>query len=334
MAKHEYDIFISYRREDGAQYARILQLELEKRGYRVFLDYEELTDGVFGDEIKDAIKVAPVFIMVLTPQYLVRSMEEGSWVREEISLAIDLQRHLIPVDPDKRFNGIPENTPQNIADIVSNHQHSTIDFGQALGVTIDLMVKNRIAPYVKSSHSSSRGKWKWLAIAILSMVLLAVAAVCGYYLLFNKEPKEINNPILSEPQKENYTKFYSESLSQAAHANDRVAQYYMGIVLENGYGISADVVEAVKWYEKAAQQGMDSAQVNLALCYLEGNGIEKNDSSALYWLHQAIHQGNSDAMVNLGVYFFNAGNEQEGKEWLQKAMEIGNQDAKRIMEKI
>ena len=56
MAKHEYDVFISYRREDGAQYARILQLELEKRGYRVFLDYEELTDGVFGDEIKEAIK--------------------------------------------------------------------------------------------------------------------------------------------------------------------------------------------------------------------------------------------------------------------------------------
>jgi tetratricopeptide (TPR) repeat protein len=319
MSKHEYDIFISYRREDGAQYARILQLELEKRDYRVFLDYEELTDGVFGDEIKEAIKVAPIFIMVLTPQYLVRSMEDGSWVREEISLAIDLQRHLIPVDPDKRFNGIPDNTPSNIADIVSNHQHSTIDFGQALGVTIDLMVKNRIAPYVKSSHGLSGGKWKWLAIAILSMVLLAAATAGGYYLFNNMEPM---------------TKYYSESLSHAAHANDRVAQYYMGIVLENGYGISVDVVEAVKWYEKAAQQGMDSAQVNLALCYLEGNGVEKNDSSALYWLHQAINQGNSDAMVNLGVYFFNAGNEQEGKEWLQKAMEKGNQDAKRIMEKI
>ena len=51
-----YDIFISYRRDGGAQYARILQLELEKRGYRVFLDYEELTDGVFGDNIKKAIQ--------------------------------------------------------------------------------------------------------------------------------------------------------------------------------------------------------------------------------------------------------------------------------------
>ena len=36
----KYDVFISYRRDDGAQYARIMQLQLENRGYKVFLDYE------------------------------------------------------------------------------------------------------------------------------------------------------------------------------------------------------------------------------------------------------------------------------------------------------
>lgn len=50
MAEKKYDIFISYRSKDGAQYARILQLELEKYNYRVFLDYDELTDGVFGTD--------------------------------------------------------------------------------------------------------------------------------------------------------------------------------------------------------------------------------------------------------------------------------------------
>ena len=54
MAK--YDIFMSYRRDGGAQYARILQLMLHQRGYKVFLDYDELTDGVFGENIKKAIK--------------------------------------------------------------------------------------------------------------------------------------------------------------------------------------------------------------------------------------------------------------------------------------
>ena len=134
----KYDVFISYRRDDGAQYARILQLELEKRNYRVFLDYEEITDGIFGDEIKEAIRSAPIFIMVLTPLYLERSMEKDSWVREEINLAIEDNKHFIPIDPDKRFNGVPKNTPENIAYIVSNHQHSYIEFGQTLELTIDL----------------------------------------------------------------------------------------------------------------------------------------------------------------------------------------------------
>lgn len=36
--KQSYEIFISYRREGGAHYARILKAELEKRGFnnRVF----------------------------------------------------------------------------------------------------------------------------------------------------------------------------------------------------------------------------------------------------------------------------------------------------------
>ena len=144
----DYDIVISYRREDGAQYARILQLELEKYNYRVFLDYEELTDGVFGDDIIKAIQSAPIFIMVLTPLYLTRSMEPDSWVTKEVRMAIEGGKHFIPVDPDRKFNGIPENTPMEIADIVGKHQHSSIDFGQALKATVDLMVQNRIIPHV------------------------------------------------------------------------------------------------------------------------------------------------------------------------------------------
>ena len=46
-----YDVFISYRRDGGAQYARTLQLMLEMRGYRVFLDYDELVDGQFSPKI-------------------------------------------------------------------------------------------------------------------------------------------------------------------------------------------------------------------------------------------------------------------------------------------
>ena len=146
--KQKYDIFISYRRTGGAQYARILQLMLAQRGYKVFLDYDELTDGKFGEHIQEAIKSAPIFMLVLSKEALARCKNEGDWVRREIQLAISLKKHIIPVNPDNTFDGIPEDIPEDIKEEVGTHQHSDISFGQTLGVTVDYMVKNRIVPKI------------------------------------------------------------------------------------------------------------------------------------------------------------------------------------------
>ena len=186
MPNNKYDIFISYRRDGGAQYARILQLELEKRGYKVFLDYEELTDGVFGDNIKEAIREAPVFMMVLSAHYLDRCKNEGDWVREEIMLAIKQQKHFIPINPDNSFDGIPADIPEEIKQVVGSHQHSEVNFGQLLGASIDRMVKNRILKHVKGSRSPKKGRYLWLAG--LACVVFVVVGVC-FYLSHQKAEK-------------------------------------------------------------------------------------------------------------------------------------------------
>jgi hypothetical protein len=316
----KYDVFISYRRDDGAQYARILQLQLEKRGYKVFLDYEELTDGVFGDNIKEAINEAPIFIMVLTPQYLQRSMEKESWVREEIEMAINANKHFIPVDPDHKFNGVPTGTPSGIANIVGTHQHSAIDFGQALGATIELMVKNRIAPFITKRNASAK-KWIYVFSAIIAIAILGTI-----FILKNQEP--------NEEGVQTYGKSYSEQLLKAANANDRLAQYYLGLATENGYGITADASQAVVWYQKAAEQNLDSAQVNLALCYLKGIGVTKDEKIGLHWLQKAADSGNSDAMINLGIYYMNQGDKSESQKWLKNAQEKGNEKANQLLQQL
>lgn len=152
--RNKYDIFISYRRDGGAQYARILQLMLIQRGYKVFLDYDELSDGVFSDKIKAAIKEAPVFMLVLSGGAMQRCVNEGDWVREEITLAIKQQKHIVPVNPDNGFDGFPEGMPQELKDSIGSHQHSDISFGQALGATIDLMIKNRLVPTLGERRSN------------------------------------------------------------------------------------------------------------------------------------------------------------------------------------
>lgn len=146
--KQKYDIFISYRRLGGAQYARIIQLMLSQRGYKVFLDYDELTDGKFGEHIQEAIKNAPIFMLVLSKEALVRCKNEEDWVRREIQLAILEGKHIIPVNPDNSFDGIPADAPDDIKEEVGTHQHSDISFGQTLGVTVDYMVKKRIVPQI------------------------------------------------------------------------------------------------------------------------------------------------------------------------------------------
>lgn len=143
---NKYDIFISYRRDGGAQYARILQLMLIQRGYKVFLDYDELTDGVFSDKIVAAIKEAPVFMLVLSKGSMTRCANDGDWVRKEITLAVEQGKHIVPVNPDNGFDGFPEEMPEELKDFIGSHQHSEISFGQALGATIDLMIKNRLVP--------------------------------------------------------------------------------------------------------------------------------------------------------------------------------------------
>ena len=144
----KYDIFISYRRIGGAQYARILQLMLSQRGYKVFLDYDELTDGKFGEHIQHAIKGSPIFIIVLSKEALVRCKNDGDWVRREIQLAISENKHIIPINPDNSFDGVPEDIPDDIKEELKVHQYSEINFGQTLGITVDYMVKKRIVPQI------------------------------------------------------------------------------------------------------------------------------------------------------------------------------------------
>jgi len=59
-------------------------------------------------------------------------------------------------------------------------------------------------------------------------------------------------------------------------------------------------VEAVKYYEKAAIQGYDIAQCNLAKCYYDGDGITKNFQQSALWYKKAAEQGDDVAQLALG----------------------------------
>ena len=94
--------------------------------------------------------------------------------------------------------------------------------------------------------------------------------------------------------KQDYTKAY-EYLKQAADLNNADAQAVIGIMLENGYGVTRDYSKAVEWYKKAAAQDQSNAQNSLGLLYLNGKGVEKDKEEALYWFRKAFANGNKSA---------------------------------------
>ena len=124
----DYDIFISYRRVGGADFARQMQLALKNKGYSVFLDFDELKDGVFDRRIEAAIKSSKVFLFILSTHALNRCKNEEDWVRKEIECALLSQCHIVPVNPNAVFQGFDdiEGLPYVIKNGLGQHQISTV----------------------------------------------------------------------------------------------------------------------------------------------------------------------------------------------------------------
>ena len=93
-----YDIFISYRRKGaGAGVAGELQAKLEQRGYKVFLDVDNIGSGAFPEQIDHAIQGCNDFLLVLSPGMLDRCVDEHDWVRHEIMLAEQYGKNIVGV---------------------------------------------------------------------------------------------------------------------------------------------------------------------------------------------------------------------------------------------
>jgi uncharacterized protein len=62
-----------------------------------------------------------------------------------------------------------------------------------------------------------------------------------------------------------------------------LAQLVLGLMYANGDSVVKDQVQAVKWYRKAAEQGMATAQFNLGVMYAKGEGVIKDPIEAHAW---------------------------------------------------
>ena len=89
-------------------------------------------------------------------------------------------------------------------------------------------------------------------------------------------------------------------LAEQGHAQ---AQYLIGVMYDNGRGVSQDYRTAVKWYRLAAEQGHAGAQFNLGVMYYKGRGVTRDYETAMKWTSRAAEKGLAKAQYNLGVMY-------------------------------
>ncbi len=87
---------------------------------------------------------------------------------------------------------------------------------------------------------------------------------------------------------------YATSLAECqplADAGNAGAQFCVGRLYANGFGVAMDDALAIKWYSLAADAGHAEAQFNLGVMYANGWGVDMNwEESARYYL-LAAEQG-------------------------------------------
>ena len=117
----DFDVFISYRRTDGAHIARLMQVELRERGVKAFLDVDDLRPGQFDDALLAEIEQTPAFLLILSPQCLDRCSAEDDWLRREIAHALAVDRTILPLlMPGFEFPSAEE-LPAEIRPILVHH---------------------------------------------------------------------------------------------------------------------------------------------------------------------------------------------------------------------
>ena len=132
-----------------------------------------------------------------------------------------------------------------------------------------------------------------------------------------------------------------ELYSKAAHYGYPPAQYRLGAAYEFGlFGCPIDASLSIRWYSKAAEQGLADAELALSGWYLSGaeGVIRQSDADAYLWARKAAERGHPKAEYAVG-HFYEIGvgvgiNIEEAKMWLQQSAQKGYKRAQQKLNEL
>ncbi len=123
-----------------------------------------------------------------------------------------------------------------------------------------------------------------------------------------------------------------ELFSKAADLGSDGGMQLLGICYQEGIGTNINHDKMTEWYTKAADLGNSAAMISLAYCSYRG---ESNNRMAYDLALKAAELNNAEAMCFIGICYENGigveKNKKSAKEWYQKALDAGNQNAQQYL---
>ena len=187
-----YDIFISSRRKGaGAGVAGELQAKFDNRGYKVFLDVDNIGSGEFPQQIDNAIKECNDFLLILSPGMLDRCSDEEDWVRHEIMLAEQYGKNIVGVSlpgfvmPEVSALPEPLRKIPEIQVFLWSHEYRNASISK---------IEENLISFARKKKRSRRN----LTIEIIGGLVVAIAA---WLLLSKPMTKPVEEPeVVAEPE--------------------------------------------------------------------------------------------------------------------------------------
>ena len=196
---------------------------------------------------------------------------------------------------------------------------------------------------------------KWLAIAVLSMVITSHAAEgpsCGdLRTRLGLKPDEMLSAekLALMRDRSNADKALAElgfgmmsvcgagvpkdvdagiRLLEKAHAGGNEGAALVLVLLYSGsVGVPYDQAKLLQWMEISAKQGQADAQAGVGALYFQGALLKKDDVAAERWWLKAAAQGHAKSYTLLGNFYFSRQMYGEALRWFSLGATLGSADA-------
>ena len=301
--------FISYNTRDYGM-ASLLRDELNKKSVECWMAPESIPGGDnYAQRIPWAIRNSDVFIVLVSAYSM-----ESYWVQNEIGYAVKCRKTLVPIHLDKSTltdaftfmllscqlietgGRITEALPEILKALtaaVNENQTKVLSGGGT----------RRIRP-VDKPGKKEKG--------------------------VNEDQQKRAEEMVLEAERCYDRRLYEQAFSlfsQAARDGNAEAQLHLGKCLQRGRGTAPDLSQGASWILKAAEQGLQQAQMYAGFLYLKGLGVPVDPVLADRFFEEADKAGSAETELQIGHLCHSAGHYQREKHWYEKAAERDSADA-------